>query len=83
MYKGVFMWCKEQINTRCICAHLVSWCFSTGFLLLLKVILATVCVTLVASLALRLGTTSMVAFKICLHVWLTYSLLADGLAVAG
>ncbi|PWA43552.1 MATE efflux family protein [Artemisia annua] len=54
-----------------------------GFLLLFKVIAATVCVTLAASLAARLGTTQMAAFQICLQVWLTSSLLADGLAVAG
>lgn len=54
-----------------------------GFLLLFKVIAATICVTLAASLAARLGATSMAAFQICLQVWLTSSLLADGLAVAG
>ncbi|KAJ9558439.1 hypothetical protein OSB04_013053 [Centaurea solstitialis] len=54
-----------------------------GFLLLFKVIAATVCVTLAASLAARLGTTPMAAFQVCLQVWLTSSLLADGLAVAG
>ncbi|KAL6953187.1 Protein DETOXIFICATION 42, partial [Sarracenia purpurea var. burkii] len=54
-----------------------------GFLLLLRVIAATICVTLAASFAARLGTTSMAAFQICLQVWLATSLLADGLAVAG
>ncbi|KAK1413314.1 hypothetical protein QVD17_35086 [Tagetes erecta] len=54
-----------------------------GFLLLFKVLAATGCVTLAASLATRLGSTSMAAFQICLQVWLTSSLLADGLAVAG
>ncbi|KAD5802842.1 hypothetical protein E3N88_14202 [Mikania micrantha] len=54
-----------------------------GFLLLFKVIAATICVTLAASLAARLGATPMAAFQICLQVWLTSSLLADGLAVAG
>lgn len=54
-----------------------------GFLLLFKVIAATICVTLAASLAARLGATTMAAFQICLQVWLTSSLLADGLAVAG
>ncbi|KAM7524532.1 hypothetical protein LguiA_014434 [Lonicera macranthoides] len=54
-----------------------------GFLLLLRVIAATFCVTLAASLAARLGPTSMAAFQICLQVWLATSLLADGLAVAG
>lgn len=56
---------------------------STGLLLLFKVLAATSCVTLAASLATRLGTTPMAAFQICLQVWLTSSLLADGLAVAG
>ncbi|KAK9050124.1 hypothetical protein SSX86_030906 [Deinandra increscens subsp. villosa] len=54
-----------------------------GFLLLFKVLAATSCVTLAASLATRLGATPMAAFQICLQVWLTSSLLADGLAVAG
>ncbi|KAI8558999.1 hypothetical protein RHMOL_Rhmol04G0140000 [Rhododendron molle] len=54
-----------------------------GFLLLLRVIAATFCVTLAASMAARLGPTSMAAFQICLQVWLAASLLADGLAVAG
>ncbi|KAM0052305.1 putative multi antimicrobial extrusion protein [Helianthus debilis subsp. tardiflorus] len=54
-----------------------------GFLLLFKVLAATGCVTLAASLATRLGATPMAAFQICLQVWLTSSLLADGLAVAG
>ncbi|KAI3826951.1 hypothetical protein L1987_01011 [Smallanthus sonchifolius] len=54
-----------------------------GFLLLFKVIAATICVTLAASLASRLGAKPMAAFQICLQVWLTSSLLADGLAVSG
>ncbi|KAJ4839570.1 Protein DETOXIFICATION 42 [Turnera subulata] len=54
-----------------------------GFLLLARVIAATICVTLAASRAARLGSTTMAAFQICLQVWLTSSLLADGLAVAG
>ncbi|KAI7754729.1 hypothetical protein M8C21_004457 [Ambrosia artemisiifolia] len=54
-----------------------------GFLLLFKVLAATGCVTTAASLATRLGATPMAAFQICLQVWLTSSLLADGLAVAG
>lgn len=54
-----------------------------GFLLLARVIAATFCVTLAASMAARLGSTPMAAFQICLQVWLTSSLLADGLAVAG
>ncbi|XP_044494678.1 protein DETOXIFICATION 43-like [Mangifera indica] len=54
-----------------------------GFYLLARVIAATICVTLAASMAARLGSTPMAAFQICLQVWLTSSLLADGLAVAG
>ncbi|KAI3739954.1 hypothetical protein L2E82_30368 [Cichorium intybus] len=46
------------------------------------VIAATIPVTLAASLAARLGATTMAAFQICLQVWLTSSLLSDGL-VAG
>ncbi|PWZ30630.1 Protein DETOXIFICATION 42 [Zea mays] len=55
----------------------------TGFLLLARVIAATCCVTLSASMAAQLGSTPMVAFQICLQTWLAYSLLADGLAFAG
>lgn len=55
---------------------------ATGFLLLTRVIAVTFCVTLAASMAARLGTTPMAAFQICLQVWMTSSLLADGLAVA-
>ncbi|KAH7864838.1 hypothetical protein Vadar_034474 [Vaccinium darrowii] len=54
----------------------------SGFLLLTRVIAVTFCVTLAASMAARLGTTPMAAFQICLQVWMTSSLLADGLAVA-
>ncbi|XP_061350239.1 protein DETOXIFICATION 42-like [Gastrolobium bilobum] len=54
-----------------------------GFLLLIRVIAVTFCVTLAASLAARQGSTSMAAFQVCLQVWLAVSLLADGLAVAG
>lgn len=54
-----------------------------GFLLLMRVIAVTFCVTLAASLAARLGPTQMAAFQVCLQVWLATSLLADGLAVAG
>ncbi|KAL6516297.1 Protein DETOXIFICATION 42 [Orobanche gracilis] len=54
-----------------------------GFLLLTRVIAVTFCVTLAASMAARLGSTQMAAFQVCLQVWLTTSLLADGLAVAG
>ncbi|TVU30750.1 hypothetical protein EJB05_22387 [Eragrostis curvula] len=54
-----------------------------GFLLLARVIAATCCVTLSASMAARLGSTPMAAFQICLQIWLASSLLADGLAFAG
>ncbi|KAH9611979.1 hypothetical protein KSS87_007141 [Heliosperma pusillum] len=54
-----------------------------GFYLFTRVIAVTFCVTLAASLAARLGATQMAAFQICLQVWLTSSLLADGLAIAG
>ncbi|XP_035846308.1 protein DETOXIFICATION 42 isoform X5 [Helianthus annuus] len=54
-----------------------------GFLLLVRVIAATFCVTLAASLSARLGSTEMAAFQVCLQVWLAASLLTDGLAVAG
>ncbi|KAF5947144.1 hypothetical protein HYC85_017372 [Camellia sinensis] len=39
----------------------------TRFLLLMRVIAATFCVTLAASMAARLGSTSMAAFQICLQ----------------
>lgn len=55
----------------------------SGFLLLMRVIAATFCVTLAASLSARLGSTQMAAFQVCLQVWLAASLLADGLAVSG
>ncbi|KAK7262515.1 hypothetical protein RJT34_30089 [Clitoria ternatea] len=54
-----------------------------GFLLLVRVIAVTFCVTLAASLAARQGSTSMAAFQVCLQIWMAVSLLADGLAVAG
>ncbi|CAK9146887.1 unnamed protein product [Ilex paraguariensis] len=54
-----------------------------GFLLLMRVMAVTFCVTLSASLAARQGPTTMAAFQVCLQVWLATSLLADGLAVAG
>lgn len=55
----------------------------SGSLILTRVLAATICVTLGASMAARLGPTPMAAFQVCLQVWLTSSLLADGLAVAG
>ncbi|KAF5936117.1 hypothetical protein HYC85_027246 [Camellia sinensis] len=57
--------------------------FKNGFLLLARVISVTFCVTLAISLAARLGATPMAAFQICLQVWMTSSLLFDGLAIAG
>ncbi|THG23056.1 hypothetical protein TEA_024771 [Camellia sinensis var. sinensis] len=60
-------------------AHILS----VGFLLLARVIAVTFCVTLAASLAARLGATPMAAFQICLQVWMTSSLLSDGMAIAG
>ena len=56
---------------------------NSGFLLLVRVIAATLCVTLAASLAARQGPTTMAAFQVCLQIWMATSLLADGLAVAG
>lgn len=56
--------------------------YVAGGLLMLRVIAVTFCVTLAASLAARLGSIPMAAFQTCLQVWLTSSLLADGLAVA-
>ncbi|XP_031110536.1 protein DETOXIFICATION 43-like [Ipomoea triloba] len=53
-----------------------------GLWLFARVIAATFCVTLASSLAARLGSTVMAAFQVCLQVWLTTSLLADGLAIA-
>ncbi|KAK7243553.1 hypothetical protein RIF29_38355 [Crotalaria pallida] len=53
-----------------------------GGLVLARVVAVTFCVTLSASLASRLGPIKMAAFQTCLQIWLTSSLLADGLAVA-
>ncbi|RWR77759.1 protein DETOXIFICATION 42 [Cinnamomum micranthum f. kanehirae] len=54
----------------------------SGGLLLARVVAVTFCVTLAASMAARHGSISMAAFQVCLQIWLTTSLLADGLAVA-
>uniref|UniRef100_A0A7N0THP1 Protein DETOXIFICATION n=2 Tax=Kalanchoe fedtschenkoi TaxID=63787 RepID=A0A7N0THP1_KALFE len=54
-----------------------------GFLLLMRVVAVTFCVTLAASMAARQGPNNMAAFQVCLQVWMTSSLLADGLAIAG
>ncbi|XP_054812251.1 protein DETOXIFICATION 43-like [Prosopis cineraria] len=53
-----------------------------GGLLLARVIAVTFCVTFAASLAARLGPITMAAFQTCQQVWMTSSLLSDGLAVA-
>ena len=58
-------------------------CLNLGFLLLIRVVAVTFCITLSASMAARQGSTSMAAFQVCLQVWLAISHLADGLAVAG
>ncbi|XP_039070101.1 protein DETOXIFICATION 42-like [Hibiscus syriacus] len=55
----------------------------SGFQLLVKVISATSCMTVAASLAARLGPKPMAAFQVCFQIWLATSLLADGLAIAG
>ena len=67
-------------HTNCI---KIFFFHTLGFLLLARVIAATCCVTLSASMAARLGSTPMAAFQICLQTWLACSLLADGLAFAG
>ncbi|MQL79088.1 hypothetical protein Taro_011543 [Colocasia esculenta] len=54
-----------------------------GVFLLARVIAVSFCVTLSASVASHRGPIPMAAFQICLQVWLSTSLLADGLAVAG
>ncbi|KAF3336402.1 MATE efflux family protein 1-like protein [Carex littledalei] len=54
-----------------------------GFMLLGRVIAVTSCVTLASSLAARQGDTIMAAFQISNQIWMSTSLLADGLAVAG
>ncbi|KAG6421842.1 hypothetical protein SASPL_118401 [Salvia splendens] len=83
----IFM-CRWGVSGAAI-AHVLSQRLLTaahppaGSLLLTRVIAVTICVTLAASLAARFGPTPMAAFQICLQVWLTSSLLADGLAVAG
>ncbi|XP_061368217.1 protein DETOXIFICATION 43-like [Gastrolobium bilobum] len=53
-----------------------------GGLLFARVVAVTFCVTLAASLAAKLGSIPMAAFQTCLQVWMTTSLIVDGLAVA-
>ncbi|KAL1811643.1 hypothetical protein ACET3Z_021708 [Daucus carota] len=83
----VILFCKLVKQVHLLPSSIKSLQFSrflkNGFYLLGRVIAATSCVTLAASLASRLGSTPMAAFQICLQVWMTSSLLADGLAVAG
>lgn len=69
-----------KLSSLLTCSNLFS--ISIGGLLLARVIAVTFCVTLSASLAARLGPIPMAAFQTCLQVWMTSSLLADGLAVA-
>ena len=71
------------INGRCLTSCNIVHTKMKGGLLLARTIAVTFCQTLAAAMAARLGTTPMAAFQICLQVWLTTSLLADGLAVAG
>lgn len=59
-----------------------SLCEHAGGLLLARVIAVTFFVTFAASLAARLGPITMAAFQTCQQVWMTSSLLSDGLAVA-
>ena len=68
---------------RCLTSCNIVHTKMKGGLLLARTIAVTFCQTLAAAMAARLGTIPMAAFQICLQVWLTTSLLADGLAVAG
>ncbi|XP_078442709.1 protein DETOXIFICATION 42-like isoform X2 [Wolffia australiana] len=54
-----------------------------GSLLLARVVAVTFCVTMAAYLSASRGPIPMAAFQVCLQIWLSTSLLADGLAVAG
>ncbi|KAJ1686942.1 hypothetical protein LUZ63_018332 [Rhynchospora breviuscula] len=54
-----------------------------GFMLLARVIAVTGCMTLAIALASRQGDTVMAAFQISNQVWMSASLLTDGLAIAG
>ncbi|XP_028776986.1 protein DETOXIFICATION 43-like [Neltuma alba] len=53
-----------------------------GGLLMARVVAVTFVVTFAASLATRLGPITMAAHQTCQQVWITSSLLSDGLAVA-
>ncbi|XP_054813972.1 protein DETOXIFICATION 43-like [Prosopis cineraria] len=53
-----------------------------GGLLMARVVAVTFVVTFAASLATRLGPITMAAHQTCQQVWITSSLISDGLAVA-
>ncbi|KAI9116652.1 hypothetical protein K1719_012310 [Acacia pycnantha] len=53
-----------------------------GGLLMARVVAVTFVVTFAASLATRLGPITMAAHQTCQQVWITSSLLSDGLAIA-
>ncbi|PKA50411.1 MATE efflux family protein 1 [Apostasia shenzhenica] len=74
---------KVDVVPRSIKSLKFSRFLRCGFLLLARVVAVTFCVTMAASLAAHHGSTPMAAFQISLQVWLSTSLLADGLAVAG
>ncbi|KAG7594830.1 Multi antimicrobial extrusion protein [Arabidopsis thaliana x Arabidopsis arenosa] len=83
---GILLWkLMGQVDIFNMSTKHLQFCrfMKNGFLLLMRVIAVTFCVTLSASLAAREGSTSMAAFQVCLQVWLATSLLADGFAVAG
>lgn len=83
---GILLWkLMGQVDIFNMSTKHLQFCrfMKNGFLLLMRVIAVTFCVTLSASLAAREGSTSMAAFQVCLQVWLATSLLADGYAVAG
>ncbi|CAH8353554.1 unnamed protein product [Eruca vesicaria subsp. sativa] len=83
---GILLWkLMGQVDIFNLSTKHLQFCrfMKSGFLLLMRVVAVTFCVTLSASLAAREGSTSMAAFQVCLQVWLATSLLADGFAVAG
>ncbi|KAF8080697.1 hypothetical protein N665_0927s0008 [Sinapis alba] len=83
---GILLWkLMGQVDIFNMSTKHLQFCrfIKNGFLLLMRVVAVTFCVTLSASLAAREGSTSMAAFQVCLQVWLATSLLADGFAVAG
>uniref|UniRef100_Q9SYD6-3 Isoform 3 of Protein DETOXIFICATION 42 n=1 Tax=Arabidopsis thaliana TaxID=3702 RepID=Q9SYD6-3 len=78
---GILLWkLMGQVDIFNMSTKHLQFCrfMKNGFLLLMRVIAVTFCVTLSASLAAREGSTSMAAFQVCLQVWLATSLLADG-----